>query len=338
MIRARRAAILAMTAVAIVGLIGTFIPTAASASRVLRTATGAVYGGDFADPSIMLVGNRYYAYATQSGHDNIQVVWSKDLLHWSARSDALPVLPSWATSGFTWAPSVTSNPSGGYEMFYVARDGALGVQCIGRAVSTSPLGPFVDAGSAPYLCQTALGGSIDPFVFVDNGTDYLLWKSDGANGMPQEVWAQQLGSGDRSLEGTAALLLSATSKWEDGIVEGPAMIRTGSGLYLYFSGNRWSTSEYAIGIAGCDTPLGPCVSSSTGQQVSTEPGVEGPGGPTFFVAKDGQLMMAYAAWTDDPGLPTGRRELYVDSVDTAATVPSLIDYLVPQRGRSHSSG
>src|SRR5665213_2063116 len=217
MIRARRTTIVAMSALAIVGLIGLSIPTAASASRAVRTTTGAVYEGDFADPSIVLVGGRYFADATQSGHDNIQIISSKDLLHWSSRIDAFPVLPSWATRGFTWAPTVTSDPSGGYEMFYVARDGAFGVQCIGRAVSASPLGPFADASSSPYLCQTALGGSIDPYVFADNGTDYLLWKSDGANGTPQQVWAQQLGSEDRSLEGTASLLLSATSTWEDGI-------------------------------------------------------------------------------------------------------------------------
>ncbi len=291
---------------------------------------GPVYAGDFPDPSILVADGRTFAYSTQSGGANIQMIVSTDLLHWTRPVDALPVLPEWAVAGYTWAPAVASDPSGGYEMFYAARDRASGLQCIGRATSSTPGGPFIDPSQQPFLCQSSLGGSIDPYVFADGGSDYLIWKSDGAGGRPQQLWSQQLDAANDAPVGTSSLLLSATSPWEDGVVEGPAMLQTTGGLFLYFSGNRWSTSSYAIGEVGCDSPLGPCVNAPTGQEVSTLSHLEGPGGPTFFTTASGQVMMAFAAWSGPVGSTEGQRQLYMDRVDTSGTSPTLIEMLVPE--------
>jgi beta-xylosidase len=306
---------------------------AGSTAPTDRMTTGAAYDGDFADPSVLVAHGRYYAYSTQAAGSNIPVISSLDLIHWSTPTDALPNLPSWAQSGFTWAPAVADDPAGGYQMFFAARDPELDGQCIGRATSSSPTGPFVDHSDQPFLCQTSLGGSIDPYVFTTAGTSYLIWKSDGANGSPQQIWSQQLDERDTALVGRPALLLSATSSWEDGVVEGPAMLATPSGLFLYFSGNRWSSSDYSIGVVGCDTPLGPCVNAPTGQEVSVRSHRSGPGGPTFFVAEDGRTLMAYAAWSGTPGTPNSRRELYIDQVDTTGTSPTLTEMLVPEKDR-----
>ncbi len=287
---------------------------------------GPVYRGDFPDPSVLVVDGRYYAYSTQSGPFHIQVITSTDLANWSAPKEALPVLPSWSRSGYTWAPAVTPDPSGGFEMFYAARDKFLGIQCIGRAVSASPLGPFVDTSSQPFLCQEALGGSIDPYVSSDDGARYLIWKSDGANGAPQQVWSEQLVDGDEVLVGGPSLLLSATAPWEKGVVEGPAVLPAANGPFLFFSGNRWSTSSYSIGVVGCDSPLGPCANGLSPRAVSTASGVSGPGGPTFFTDDDGQELMAFAAWSGIPGSATGKRELYLDAVDTSGTFPTLVEF------------
>jgi len=305
------------------------VSSATTFTRTTTDVSGAVFSGNFPDPSILVVHGRYFAYATQSDGENIQVISSADLIHWSGRRDALPVLPAWAIAGYTWAPAVVANPGGGYEMFYAARDRALGVECIGRATSSSALGPFIDSDAQPFLCQSALGGSIDPYVFVSGGSSYLIWKSDGENGAPQQVWSETLNPLNTSLVGEASLLLSATSTWEDGVVEGPAMLQTSTGLFLYFSGNRWSSSRYAIGVVGCDTPMGPCVNTSSDQVVSSESGLSGPGGPTFFVAADGMTMMAYAAWSGQPDAAVGKRELYIDDVDTTGTSPTLVEMLVP---------
>ena len=311
---------------------------AVATAHTQREVAGAALAEDFPDPSVVLAGGRYVAYSTQSRGENIPVVSSPDLVHWSTPTDALPVLPGWAEAGYTWAPSVVADPAGGYEMFFAARDRRLDLQCIGRATSRSPLGPFVDPDRRPFLCQAALGGSIDPYVFTDDGTSYLIWKSDGENGAPQQVWSDTLDAPDTGLVGPAALLLSATTSWENGVVEGPAMLQTGTGLFLYFSGNSWTSSAYSIGAVGCDTPLGPCVNTPAGQVVSSESALSGPGGPTFFAAKGGRTMMAFAVWSGAPGSMTGKRELYIDEVDTTGTSPTLTEVLVPRRPPSGGKG
>ncbi len=297
----------------------------ANSGDILTRTVEPGYSGNFPDPSILVANGRYYAYATQSGGDNIQLIDSTDLVHWKVEHDALPVLPEWASAGFTWAPSVAVDPSGGYEMFYAARDRSSGLQCIGRATAASPLGPFVDHSTQPFLCQTDLGGSIDPYVFSDDGLDYLVWKSDGATGQPQQIWSEQLDVDDDALVGSSSLLLSAISSWENGVVEGPAMLHSGTGLFLYFSGNRWSSSSYSIGVVGCDSPLGPCANTPTGQTLDPLGNVVGPGGPGFFTADDGETMMAYAAWVGTPGSPTGRRALFLATVEPTSTFPNLIE-------------
>jgi beta-xylosidase len=302
--------------------------------HVARLTAGAVFDGDFPDPSILLVGDRYFAYSTQSGPFHFQVMSSTDLTTWSAPAEALPQLPTWAEPGATWAPAASAVSGGGYELFYAARDRALSTECIGRATSSSPAGPFVDDASEPLLCQPSLGGSIDPYVFSDQGVTYLVWKSDGANGALQQVWSQVLSPGDAGLVGVPSLLLSATAPWEHGVVEGPAMLATPNGLYLYFSGNRWSTSAYAIGVVGCDTPLGPCANGLSPQALSTSAGVRGPGGPTFFTDRAGEMLMAFAAWSGTPGSASGRRELYLYGVDTTGTFPTLIELLWPAGHRT----
>jgi len=302
--------------------------------HVARQTAGAVFDGDFPDPSVLLVGHRYYAFSTQSGRFHLQVISSTDLTTWSAPAEALPRLPTWAAPGATWAPAASAMPGGGYELFYAARDRALSTECIGRATSSSPAGPFVDADPEPFLCQPSLGGSIDPYVFSDQGVAYLVWKSDGANGALQQVWSEVLSPGDTGLVGVPSLLLSATAPWEHGIVEGPAMLASATGLYLYFSGNRWSTSAYAIGVVGCDTPLGPCANGLSPQALSTSAGARGPGGPTFFTDRAGEVLMAFAAWSGTPGSAVGRRELYLYGVDTTGTFPTLIELLWPAGRRT----
>ncbi len=87
-------------------------------------------------------------------------------------------------------------------MYFVATDAASGEQCIGRATSLLPIGPYVDNSSAPVVCQNGtypypvvdngnFGGSIDPDVFTDNsGSSWLIWKSDGNHiGTNTYIWS-----------------------------------------------------------------------------------------------------------------------------------------------------
>jgi predicted GH43/DUF377 family glycosyl hydrolase len=290
-----------------------------------------VYNVDFPDPSVSNFGGIYYAYSTQVGLQSVPVATSTDGVNWiGGHNDTFPVLPTWAEFGFTWAPTVAQTSLGTYVMYYTARDRNSGLQCVGQAVSVLPLGPFVDSGFGPIICQTNVGGSIDPDIFTaSNGSSYLTWKSDGdANGALSGIWSQPLNPSTLDLEGTASLLLTnGGQSWQGSIIEGPAMIQVGSSYYLFYSGNAYDTANYAIGYTTCSSPLGPCANVSYNPVLRTSEGMSGPGGESFFTSPSGQLLMAFAAFPGPVGYENGgHRALYVASVGFSGGVPYFDPY------------
>ena len=260
------------------------------------------------------VGGTYVAYATQSGGQSVPSASSSNGVNWTTGPNVLPALPSWATFGFTWGPSVAQDAEGQYVMFFTALDTAANVECIGRATASSPSGPFVDPESQPDICQSSLGGSMDPDIFTDtNGQSYLVWKSNGnAVGQPSRLWSEPMDT-DFDLTGTPTLLLSNDEDWQHGVVEGPAMVMTNGTYYLFYSGGRFRTSGYAIGYATCAGPSGPCM-DQPGPILGSQPGELGPGGPSFFTA-NGTLQMAFGAWSGATGLRNGGiRAMYMATV------------------------
>ena len=182
-------------------------------------------------------------------------------------------IPSWATFGSTWAPSVAANAAGVVVEFYATVDSQLGTHCIGHAVSTSPTGPFVDASNAPFLCQPSLGGSIDPSVFTDSlGQHYLLWKSDGNSmGLPSRIWSATLDPNLDALTSSPVAVLTNDQAWQDGVVENPDMVEVNGSYHLFYSGGPYFTASYATGLADCATPLGPCTDGSDNPVLSSSP-------------------------------------------------------------------
>ncbi len=303
---------------ALVVAVGVLVGTAPEAQTARPTAArltaarvqAPVYSGDFPDPDVVAVGDRYYAFSTQVRLENVPELVSSNLVSWTPVGDALPVLPVWAKWGRTWAPSVVEH-DGSFVMFFTADDAATGRECIGRATSRSVSGPFVDTSSRPFLCQGWLGGSIDPFVFANGHHSYLLWKNNGnANGTEVRLWSTRLGEGDSTRHGRHRLL-AATAAFEAGIIEGPTMAEDRGVFYLLFSANRWDSSKYEIGWTTCSSPTGPCDASTARVLLASKPGSLGPGGPAAFASRRGQIMVAYSAWTGRVGYPAGSRELFL---------------------------
>ncbi|HEY3810027.1 MAG TPA: glycoside hydrolase family 43 protein, partial [Acidimicrobiales bacterium] len=289
-----------------------------------------VYNVDFPDPSITDVDGIYYAYSTQTGFANVPAATSTDGVNWTGIGGTIfPTLPLWATFGFTWAPTVARDSSGTYVMFYTAREASSGLQCIGRATALSPTGPFIDLSLAPVICQTGVGGSIDPDIFTDSdGTSYLTWKSDGdSNGDLSGIWAQPLDS-TLSLAGSPKLLLTnGGQSWQGTIIEGPDMAKIDGSYYLFYSGNDYDTSHYAVGYTTCSGPLGPCANVSYNPVLSSSEGMAGPGGEDFFTGPNGQLLMAFAAWPGAVGYENGgHRAMYVATVGVSGGVPYFDPY------------
>jgi type II secretory pathway pseudopilin PulG len=251
---------------------------------------GLVYPFDFPDPFVLRDGSRYFAYATNSAEGNIQIIESSDLLHWSAVGNALPNLPKWASRGGTWAPSVLQVGST-FVLYYSAI-------VAGPGVAAQPAGPFLDHSAAPLVCQSGLGGSIDPSPFVDaNGTPYLEWKSNGGDGRPATLWSEALNATGTGLAGPAPTpMLTADQGWEAGVVEAPDLVFAAGHYFLFYSGNNWNSAHYAIGVTACSGPLGPCADQPSQPILASGPSFEGPGGETVFTDGAGTLWMAFHAW------------------------------------------
>lgn len=87
-----------------------------SAAPILqkRSESGPHITTDFPDPSILRVGNTWYAFAGQSLYDykdtHIQIATSTDFETWTLQpgNDMLPDLPSWVdpSKKHVWAPDI----------------------------------------------------------------------------------------------------------------------------------------------------------------------------------------------------------------------------------------
>ena len=258
-----------------------------------------VHTGDFADPFVLWAEGAYYAYATQTGSTHVQVMRSEDLAGWEPLGNALPDLPAWACSGWTWAPVVLPR-DGSYVLYYTVREPRSGRQAISVAASDRPEGPFIDRSTGPLVFQLDRGGSIDPSPFVDrDATPYLLWKSDdNALDLPSSLWGQPLAADGMSLVGEPTELLRQDRRWERPLIEAPSMVEIAGAYHLFYSANWWESRRYAVGHAVASRPMGPFTKLTTRRPwIAARRDMSGPGGQEFFLDADGELRMAFHAWT-----------------------------------------
>jgi beta-xylosidase len=290
------------------------------------TSSGLVYPFDFPDPDVLLVGGTYFAYATNSVAGNIQIIKSTDLTTWTPVGNALPSLPHWATPDATWAPAV-AHIGANYLLYYAAEVAGPGggEECISVASAAQPQGPFVDNSSAPLECQPSLGGSLDPSPFIDtDGNLYLVWKSNGGT-EPATIWSEQLEpTGTAFLaNATPSQLLVPTQAWESGVVEAPDLVTSGGRYLLFYSGNNWNSANYAIGVAICTGPLGPCTKPLSQPLLASTSSFDGPGGESVFTDGSGSYWLAFDAWVPGSvGYPHSR-DLYLRRLNILGATPTL---------------
>lgn len=291
-----------------------------------------VFRQNFPDAFVLPHGSEFIAYSTNDG-PNVPMARSADLVHWiyvgdpatGKERDALPKLGSWAKTGFTWAPEVLQVGSN-YVLYYTASSVKQNAQCIGAAVATDPYGPFVDSNPGPIVCQTRIGGSIDPDAFRDSdGKLYLYFKNDGNRVHERtSLWGQPLSPDGLSVTGEPTELLKDNQGWEDHVVEAPTMVRSPSGYELFFSGGffGWRPEEgglspYAMGYASCSGPLGPCTAalenpilhSFNDRQAGC---LSGPGHQSIFTV-GARTFISFHAWAATSGCRKAddKRELYI---------------------------
>ncbi|MCY1046901.1 glycoside hydrolase family 43 protein [Corallococcus sp. bb12-1] len=250
---------------------------------------------DCADPGVIHDGTRYVAACTSGGAANAFALrTSTDLVNWTGAGFIFPsgTRPSWATGDF-WAPEIHKVGTR-FIAYYTARhsDGRLS---IGAATSASALGPFTDLGR-PLVHDTGMG-MIDATFFKDTaGTPFLVWKADGnAVGQPTPIYGQQLSADGLALVGTRRTLITNNLGWEGGVVEAPWVVARGGYYYLFYSGNAYYNSTYAVGVARATSPLGPYTKLGA-PILTTGGGWVGPGHNSVVTGPRGDTFMVYHAW------------------------------------------
>ncbi len=216
-----------------------------------------VIPGDHPDPTIVRVGGTFWASSTSSEWSpQFPLFRSDDLVHWILSGSIFPVQPAWAEGSF-WAPELVHDEvTGRFLLWYVGKKRG-GPLCIAVATAPQPDGPYTDHG--PLVCDA--DGSIDPcFARDEQDEPYLIWKEDGnSQGRPTPIWAQRLSPGLLHLSGHRTQLIVNDQPWEEGVVEGPYILRHDHCFYMFYAGNSCCGKEckYAEGVARADRLLGP---------------------------------------------------------------------------------
>ncbi len=299
-------AFLTVMTVATAGCSSRATPAPPTHPPAASTYTNPVIATDFPDPSVVAAGPEYVAISTGSAGSNLPMDVSTDLAHWRPVGDALPVVPAWAVPSWkdVWAPDL-ERVGDHWVLWFAALDTGTGRHCIGWASSPRVTGPFRSTSPTPAVCQSQLGGSIDPSVFTaTDGRRWLLWKSDGnCCGVASRIWSEPLAADGTTLLGEPAPILTYAGGWEEGTtadtstIEKPSMVEVDGVYHLFFSGNGYGTADYAVGHAECNSPVGPCTTTPAYPVLSSFGSVAGPGGASVFADRSGHLWMAYAAWT-----------------------------------------
>src|ERR1044072_4810479 len=99
-----------------------------------------VLAGDHPDPSVIRVGNEYWATATTSQWAPIfPLLRSRDLVNWTLEGAEIEAPPAWS-SGSYWQPEI-NEPRGRFFVYYTARR-TNGPLCVAVATATKPGGPW----------------------------------------------------------------------------------------------------------------------------------------------------------------------------------------------------
>lgn len=211
------------------------------------TYTNPVIPGDHPDPSVIRVGDEYWATATTSQWAPIfPLLRSTDLVNWTLEGAVFERAPEWSAGSY-WAPEIAEH-DGRFFVYYTARR-KNGPLCVAVATAPRPQGPYTDHG--PMVCQEV--GSIDAMPIAgEDGHRYLVWKEDGnSRKLPTPLWAQRMTDDGTKLVGERVELLRNEAKWEGHLIEGPFLLRRNGWFYMFYSAGACCGRgcNYRLGVA-----------------------------------------------------------------------------------------
>jgi xylan 1,4-beta-xylosidase len=261
--------------------------------------------GDYPDPSVIRVGDEYWATATTSEWAPLfPLLRSRDLVNWEHVGNIFDRRPGWAVGNF-WAPELFQH-KGKFYVYYVGRKRG-GPLSLAVATADKPTGPWTDHG--PLIGQDA--GSIDAFPVVDtDGTLYMIWKEDGnSRKQPTPLWIQKLSDDGLKLVGEMRELFRNDAVWENNLVEGPAVIRRGDYWYLFYAANACCgrACSYGQGVARAKNLLGPWEKFANNPIVLGNEKWKCPGHGTLVRDREGRDWFLYHAYANDTFIYVGRQ-------------------------------
>lgn len=274
------------------------------------------------DPYVLKDGDIYYMYATSVPNFGFKVWQSENLVDWEEAGlayDHRDQEEKWALYDF-WAPEVIER-NGTYYMTYSARnyDGSLKISI---ATSDSPTGPFEDA-AVDIVGQE--GSYIDGHIFIDDdGTPYMYYVKDNYENVIDgqhisHIYVQQMSDDLLSFVGEPEFILEPDQEWEAPHGEyqwneGPFIVKNDGQYYLMYSANFYASSDYAVGYAVADNPMGPFKKSETNPILSADlnNGISGPGHNSVTVGLDDETLYAVYHIHTQPDNPSGDRRPAID--------------------------
>lgn len=268
-----------------------------------------VLAGDFPDPSVIRVGEDYWATATCAEWAPIfPLLHSKDLVKWELVGHVFDQKPAWSTMNY-WAPEICFYKNK-YYVFYTARKAEGNTLTVAVASASKPTGPWKDHG--PLVSQAP--GSIDGMLVEDEkGEPYLVWKEDGnSRNLPTPIWAQKISlKGDIKLVGEPKEILRNDAPWEGQLVEGPFMLHRDGYFYMFYSGKGCCGKgcDYALGVARAKSLLGPYEKNPANPILDSNAEWKCPGHGSIVTTPDGRDYLLYHAYDAQDFTYVGRQGL-----------------------------
>lgn len=303
--------------------------------------------GDNPDPSVIRVGNVYYATSTTNEWAPYFTIYrSTDLKNWELINHVFPngfkdMKDAWGENNF-WASELAYDAEQNrIYAYYTAHnrqvEGNPGLQCGIAWIDADEIetGKFTDNG--PVIVEDDCG-AIDAFEFQDNGKIYVFWKNDG-NGCGKEswIWMQEINAERTQLLGQKRQMYTNSQPWENALVEGASFFRHGEYIYSLYSvgGCCDANCDYKTGIARTRTLESPVWEKYDKNpiMVSNE-NWRCPGHGTVVESPEGRLFMMYHAFNKDYDVFVGREGIIEELIANEDGWPVLHNATVANRPRA----
>ncbi|QMU28688.1 glycoside hydrolase family 43 protein [Adhaeribacter radiodurans] len=264
-----------------------------------------VIAGDFADPSVIRVGDIFYAAGTSSEWAPAYPIYtSNDLINWQYVGPVFNQLPSW-TMGSFWAPELYHR-NGTFYVYYTARRKSDQRSYIGVATTRDLKKGFTDHGCLLEWTNEA----IDAFVLEDAGKLFITWKAYGLDkGKATQILGRELTPDGLKVNGEVFTLLQADpNNWEAGGAEGQAIFKRGRYFYMTYSGNACCGPDcnYQVGLARAEKLQGPWEKYAGNPVLKSGENWKCPGHGTVVTTPDNRYFYLHHAYKSSGFTFTGR--------------------------------